>query len=433
MLKTKLAGIKIPSYKNTKNCKPINITPVKYVYLPTKQHIGKPAIPTVKIGEHVLKGQLIAESDGVFSSPVYSSVSGTVLKIEKSILSDGKMCDVLVIESDGKDRIVDDITPPRINSYEDFIDAVHKSGTVGLGGSGFPTAIKLDVKNKEKIDTVIINGAECEPYITSDTMTLVYDFDAIFEGIELIKKFLQVENIFFGIEKHNKAAIKQIKIKSNGYPYVSVKELTPLYPQGGEKIITYNLTGRIVPEGKYPKDVGVVVINCTTVATIAKFIKTGIPLIDKCITVDGSAISKPCNLYVPLGTPVKDILDFCGVKSNPKKIILGGVMMGVTAPDLSMPITKSCNALIVQNEHDAKPMITTSCIRCGKCIYSCPVRLNPVAISKAYKMRDLSAIKATHVNICMECGCCSYVCPTRQPLVEHNKLAKVFLYEGENK
>lgn len=432
MLKTKLAGIKIPNYKNTKNEREKTITPVKCVYIPTKQHIGKAAIPVIKTGDRVLRGQLIAQSDGNFSSPIYSSVSGTVIKTEKSILIDGKKCDVLVIESDGKDETVN-FTPPVINSYEDFIDAVQKSGCVGLGGSGFPTAIKLDVRGKAKIDTIIINGAECEPYITSDTLTMVYDSDAIFEGIELIKRFLNVEKIIFGIEKHNKAALKQIKIKASGYPYVTVKELVPLYPQGGEKIITYNLTGRIVPEGKYPKDVGVVVINCTTVATIAKYIKSGIPLIDKCITVDGTAILNSCNLCVPLGTPIKDILEFCGVKSKPKKITLGGVMMGIAAAETNFPVTKSCNAIIAMNEAEAKPMVTTSCIRCGKCIYSCPINLNPVAISKAYKMRDLSAIKATHVNICMECGCCSYVCPTRQPLVEHNKLAKIMLFEEENK
>ena len=227
---------------------------------------------------------------------------------------------------------------------------------MGLGGSGFPTAVKLDFRDKNKVDTIIINGAECEPYITSDTMTMVYDSDTIFEGIELIKRFLNVKKIIFGIEKHNKAALKQIKIKANGYPYVSVKELIPLYPQGGEKIITYNLTGRIVPEGKYPKDVGVVVINCTTVATIAKYIKSGIPLIDKCITVDGSAVLNPCNLHVPLGTPIKDVLEFCGIKSEPKKITLGGVMMGIAAPETTFPVTKSCNAIIAMDETEAKPM-----------------------------------------------------------------------------
>ena len=432
MFKTKLSGIRIPSYKNTKNERAKKIAPVKHVYIPTKQHIGKAAIPVAKTGDRVLRGQLIAEADGDFSSPIYSSVSGTILKIEKSILSDGKACDVLVIESDGKDENVD-FTPPTLNGYEDFIDAVQKSGCVGLGGSGFPTAVKLDFRDKNKVDTIIINGAECEPYITSDTMTMVYDSDIIFEGIELIKRFLNVKKIIFGIEKHNKAALKQIKIKANGYPYVSVKELIPLYPQGGEKIITYNLTGRIVPEGKYPKDVGVVVINCTTVATIAKYIKSGIPIIDKCITVDGSAVLNPCNLHVPLGTPIKDVLEFCGIKSEPKKITLGGVMMGIAAPETTFPVTKSCNAIIAMDETEAKPMITTSCIRCGKCIYYCPINLNPVAISKSYKMRDISALKATHVNICMECGCCSYVCPTRQPLVEHNKLSKVMLFEEENR
>ena len=433
MLNYKLSGIRIPQHKNTNKARPIIMPPVNQVFIPVKQHIGAAAIPTVKPKDHVLCGQLIAKADGAFSSPVYASVSGIVERIETIVLKDGSLADTIVISSDGEMQMDKSIDPPVINSYDDFISAIYTSGCVGLGGSGFPSHIKLDINNREKIDTLIVNGAECEPYITSDTMTMLYESDYIFEGISLINRFLRIENILFGIEKHNKAALRQIKIKANGYPFVKVKELTPLYPQGGEKIITYNLTGRIVPENKYPKDVGVIVINCTTLASIAKYIKTGIPLINRCVTIDGSAILKPCNLNVPIGTKIKDVLDFCGLKSEPGKILLGGVMMGIAAPDLDTPITKSCNAVIAMTKEEATPKITSNCIRCGKCISACPVRLNPVAISKAYKMRDLSAVKATHVNICMECGCCSYVCPTRQPLVEHNKLAKTFLFEEEKR
>lgn len=431
MKRKMLNGVKLPHKDKGPISPAIRLPSVNMVYLPLLQHIGTPSVATVKQGEYVFVGQTIAEAMGNFSSPIHSSVSGTVKQIETLVRSDGGVSKVIVIESDGRMATFEDIKPKSISDYNDFINAVRDSGVVGLGGAGFPTHIKLDIKDKEKIDTIIINCAECEPFIKSDSLTMLYDTDLLFEGIELIKKFLHVKNIVIGIERNNIECIKKLSEKAKRFPYLKIKTLKPIYPQGGEKVITYNITGKVVPENKFPKDIGVLVINCTTLASISKYIKTGMPLVERTITVTGSAIEKPFNLTVPIGTPIKDIMTFCNMISKPHKILYGGPMMGIALPDTDSPVLKNTNALIFLDEKDSKGEKTTPCIRCGKCISVCPVDLNPVQISKAYKSREFSQIKASMVNVCMECGCCSYICPTRQPLVQHNKLSKAILKEGE--
>ncbi len=432
MIRKKLNGVKL-NHQNKRSIAPaIRLPSVNTVYIPLLQHIGTPSVATVKPNDYVFVGQTIAEATGDFSSPIHSSVSGTVKKIENFVRSDGGVSKVIVIESDGRMATFKNIKPKSISDYNDFINAVRDSGVVGLGGAGFPTHIKLDIKDKEKIDTIIINCAECEPFIKSDSLTMLYDTDSLFEGIELIKKFLHVKNIVIGIERNNIECIKKLSEKAKHFPYLKIKTLKPIYPQGGEKVITYNITGKIVPENKFPKDIGVLVINCTTLSAVAKYIKTGMPLVERTVTVDGSAVAKPCNLTVPIGTAIKDIMDFCNMSSKPHKILYGGPMMGIALPDINSPVLKNTNALIFLDEKDSKAQKTTPCIRCGKCISVCPVNLNPVQISKAYKSRELSEIKASKVNVCMECGCCSYICPTRQPLVQHNKLSKAILKEREN-
>ena len=315
--------------------------------------------------------------------------------------------------------------PPEVNDLPGFLAAVRESGVVGLGGAGFPTAVKLTVKDLSQIEAVIINGAECEPYITSDTRTMLDDADLIMEGVALLQKYLEVKRVVFGIESNKPECVKKFQELTKDREGVEVMALPPLYPQGGEKVLIYNVTGRMVPEGKLPLDVGAIVINCTTLAAIARYIKTGMPLIEKCVTVDGSAVKEPKNVIAPIGTPMKDVFEFCGgFKTEPKKVLYGGPMMGISVPDLEQPILKSTNAILAFDAKDAAPPKETACIKCGRCIAACPLNLMPADIETAFQLKDGAMLEKLRVNICMECGCCSFACPAKRPLVQTNKLAK---------
>ncbi len=396
-------------------------------------HIGAAAKPIVNIGDEVKVGQLVAEAGGFVSSPVYSGVSGKVKKIDDMLMSGGQFVPAITIETDGLQTVSESIAPPRVENLQEFIDAVRRSGVVGLGGAGFPTAVKLTVKDISAIEAVIINGAECEPYITSDTRTMLDDKELVWEGIELLKKYMQVKRIIIGIEDNKPECIstyKKLCVSGGG---VEVKALPAMYPQGGEKVMIFHTIGRIVPEGKLPLDVGAIVINCTTLAAVAKYIKTGMPLVEKCVTVDGSAVKNPKNVIAPIGTPVKDVFDFCGgFKSEPKKVLYGGPMMGLAVPNLDAPILKNTNAILAFNEKDAKLSAETACIKCGRCVSHCPLNLAPTDIETAFKLKKPEDLDVLKVNLCMECGCCAYVCPANRPLVQVNKLAKVMLRDYQN-
>ncbi len=423
-----LHGVRVPHRKNTAGAKPEKMPVPAVVTIPMSMHIGAPAKPVVKTGDEVKVGQLIAEACGFVSSPVYSGVSGKVKKIDDMLMSGGQFIPAITIETDGLQTISESISPLKVNSLQEFLDAVRLSGVVGLGGAGFPTAVKLAVKELSAIEAVIINGAECEPYITSDTRTMLDDRDLVWEGIELLKKYLQVKRIIIGIEDNKPECISTYKKLCASGSGVEVKALPAMYPQGGEKVLIFHTIGRIVPEGKLPLDVGAIVINCTTLAAIAKYIKTGMPLIEKCITVDGSAVKNPKNVIAPIGTPIKDVFDFCGgFKSEPKSVLYGGPMMGLAVPDLDAPILKNTNAILAFDEKDAVLPKETACIKCGRCIAHCPLNLAPTDIETAFKLKKPEDLEVLKVNLCMECGCCAYVCPANRPLVQVNKLAKVML------
>lgn len=429
-----LSGVKIPHYKNTADTHSVIMPAPDTVTIPMIQHIGLPSKPIVKVGDTVKVGQVIAEAGGYVGVPIHSSVSGIVKQFENIQLASGAFVEAIVIASDGEMTPCELISPKNVTNYNEFIAAVRDSGVVGFGGAGFPTAVKLDIKDLSRVDTIIINGAECEPYITSDTRTMLEDADYIVDGLRLLNEFLGVKNIIIGIENNKQKCIKLLKEKTGNLPFVKVKTLKSLYPQGAEKVIIYNSTGRIVPEGKLPIDVGVIVINCATLAAISKYIKTGMPVVSKCITVDGSAIKNPQNVIVPIGTSIAKVVEFCGGYScEPSKILYGGLMMGISVKSDNSPVLKNNNAIIALNEKDSKSHPTTPCIRCGKCISSCPLKLNPVLISKGYKSEDADILKKATANLCMECGCCSYICPTKQPLVQRNKLAKAMLLKAKNK
>ncbi len=436
MFKRKLLGnTKVDHRKNTADMPPVRMDNVKEVLLPVSQHIGAPATPVVKVGDEVKRGQLIATAEGAVSSPIYASISGKVSAIEDYMRSDGRKTPAIRIVSDGLMTEVEGITPPNVTDIDSLIEEARRSGLVGLGGAGFPTAVKLDALRKGIIDTVIINGAECEPYITSDTRTMLDETEWIYRGIALLETHCAgIKKYIFGIEKNKPKCIKAIKETFARNEKVEVKSLPSLYPQGAEKVLIYNTTKRTVPEGKLPADVGVLVINVTSLAIIAKYVSTGMPLVERCVTLDGDAVKEPKNIIAPIGVSVGELIEFGGgLKEKLGKVLFGGPMMGIAACSLSEPITKTTGALTVLSEKVSLAVPETPCIHCGRCVNACPLNLNPTEYSKALDLENkedrIGRLEKYKVMLCMECGCCSYVCPANRPLVQNNRLAKGELRE----
>ena len=404
------------------------------VRIPMAHHIGAPARIAVKPGDEVFVGTVVGEAAGYVSAPVHSSVSGKVVKIEEYLAPTGKKMPAVVILSDGKMTPDPAIKPPSVESHADLVRAVRESGLVGLGGAGFPTAVKIDGAGGGKVDTVVINAAECEPYITSDTRTMLDEAEEVLFGVRLLQKFIEPKSVIIGIEKNKPEAISRMREVFAQEAGVSIKVLPSKYPQGGEKILIYNTTGRIVPEGGLPSDVGVLVMNVTTVAFLAKYLKTGMPLVEKCLTVDGSAVKNPMNVIAPIGTSIADLVEFTGGFSDDVgKVFYGGPMMGIALYDLSLPILKNNNAITALTRRDAEPPRSVACIHCGRCVENCPLGLNPTAFAKAMRVSDeperAKRLLDAKINLCMECGCCSFVCPSKRPLVETNRMAKADVRE----
>ena len=425
-----LGNTRIPHHKNTSAMPPVKMPPPNEVVLPTVQHIGAPATPIVKVGDEVKVGQLIAEASGYVSSNIHASVSGKVTKIESYLTHAGKTVPTIRIQSDGLMTPDESIAPPAISDIDSLITAVRASGIVGLGGAGFPTSVKLDAIKDGRIDTIVINGAECEPYITSDARTMIDSSDLIYKGIELFKKHApDIKKYVFGVENNKPEAIAELNRVFAADDKVTVKVLPSLYPQGAEKVLVYNTTGLTVPEGKIPADIGIVILNVTTLAAIAKYAESGMPLVEKCVTVDGSAVNKPKNVICPIGTSIRDLLAFVdGLSEEPGKVLFGGPMMGIPACSLDEPITKQTNAITVLTEKDAKEKQVTACIHCGRCVSACPLNLVPTEFTKALNIDNIddriAKLEEYSITLCMECGCCSYVCPANRPLIQNNRMAK---------
>ncbi len=420
----------IPHYKKTATLASIDMPVPKSVLLPMIQHIGAPAAPIVQPGDHVKVGQKIAEASGYVSSPIYSPVSGKIEKFEEFLRPDGRKIQAIKITSDGEQEIHETVKPKDIYNIDDLIAAARESGVVGLGGAGFPLAVKLDVLRKDSIDTVILNGAECEPYITSDTRTMIDRADDVREGVELlIKHAPAVKQYIVGIEKNKPEAIKKMRETFKNIPCVTVKALPPRYPQGAEKVLIYNTVRRVVPEGKLPSDVNVLVLNITSMAVLAKYCRTGMPLVRKSITLDGSAVASPKNIKAPIGTSIREIIDFGGgTKGEVGKILLGGPMMGSAMASIDDPIIKTTGAITILSAQDVRLPNETACIHCGRCSEACPHLLKPVLFSNALELPDreekMRALEKNKIMLCVECGSCSFVCPAGRPLVLNNKVAK---------
>lgn len=422
-------GTLLPHLKGTAEAETVIMPPPESVKIPMLQHIGAPAEPVVAVGDKVYVGTLIGKAGGFVSAPVHSSVSGTVSAVAAENVN-GRSVTYVTVKADGEQTPDLSIKPFEVKTREDIAAAAAACGLVGLGGAGFPTGVKLNIKDDTKIDTLIINGAECEPYITSDYRECIENYNDVIEGVYLLKEKLGVEKVIICIESNKEKAITKLYTiasdKRDTDDTVKLMKLPTSYPQGAEKVIIYSATGRKVPLGKLPSDVGCIVMNITSVAALYRFITTGMPLVSKRITVDGTAVKEPKNVRVPIGTSIKDVLEFAGgVSDTAAEIMMGGPMMGIDVCSTDAVIEKRNNAIIVMEERTAPD--TTPCIHCDRCAGACPMRLYPANVEAALDSKLYDRLENLNVNYCMECGSCAFVCPAHRPLTQSMRLAKAEL------
>lgn len=423
----KLNGVRLFHYKNSKDAATVDLPLPPTVTIPLLQHMGVGCSPVVAVGDVVKAGQLIGDSDAAFSVPVHSSVAGTVTAITDYVASTGKVEKQVTIEVAEVQETVEG-GPVTVTDQASLVAAARAAGLAGLGGAGFPTHVKLAYKDIDRVDALVINGAECEPYITSDYREMMECPDDIIGGVEIVKRCLGIKNAYIGIEDNKPDAIALLNSRLAGKEGIRVEALPSLYPQGAEKVLIYNTTGRIIEEGEIPADKGVIVMNITTIANLCRYVRTGIPLTHKRVTIDGNYVKNPMNVRVPLGTSIAYLLEFAGVPMEPaRKVLMGGPMMGVAVYQLDTPIIKNNNAILLLDEQEAVAPKTTACIRCGRCIDACPMNLMPAALEKAYDRGDEERLKKLKVNLCINCGCCTFVCPAKRHLAQKNQLAKALL------
>lgn len=421
-------GIHAPHFKKLTEKKPIEVAKEpQYVVIPMQMHIGAPCEPIVKVNDYVKMGQKIGEAKAFVATPIHSSVSGTVKKIAEVATPLGKSM-AIHIESDGQNELDESIksrgTVESLTAQE-LKEIVKDSGITGMGGASFPTHVKLSPPEGKKIDVVILNGAECEPYLTADHRLMLESPEKVVEGLRIIMKILDVNEGHIAIESNKLDAVAKIEEYASKYSNIHIGVLKPKYPQGDEKRIINAVTGRIVPAGGLPMDAGAVVDNVGTAAAIADAVLLGMPLFQRITTVTGNAVKEPKNLLVKIGTPFKDIIEQCGgMTEDIGKLIMGGPMMGLSQYTDDIPVIKGTSGLLLLNKKEAEVPEMEACIRCGKCVDACPVHLQPLFLSQFAMKNLVDMAEEYHAADCIECGSCSYICPAKRPLVESIRLMK---------
>ena len=391
---------------------------------PLSQHIGAPAKAIVEKGRRVLEGECIAEAGGFVSAPVYASVSGTVKGIEKRRTATGDMVDCIVVENDGAYEKAAPITdkPYEEMSREEVIGAIAKAGIVGMGGAGFPTHVKLSPKEPEKIDTIIVNCAECEPYLTSDYRKMLEEPERLIGGLEVILSLFPKARGFLAVEDNKPDCISLLKEKATGKDRVEVVALKTKYPQGSERQLIRAVTKREINSGMLPADAGCIVNNVDTVIAVNNAVREGEPLIHRIVTVTGDAVADPRNFRVRTGTNYRELVEAAGgFKTEAKKIISGGPMMGFALFDLDIPVTKTSSALLCMSEDEVAKWEPSACINCGRCVEACPSRLIPSRLADHASHSNEEEFLRMNGMECVECGSCSYVCPAKRQLVQSIK------------
>lgn len=420
----RLNGLRLHHRKNTENSQTEEFPLPAKVKIPLSMTMGAPCMPLVKAGDIVKVGQKIGDSDAAFSVPVHSSVSGTVTAISDYRTASGAVCKAIEIETDGQQTVSDEVKPPVVTDRSDFIKAVRESGVCGLGGAGFPTHIKLAPKTP--VDILVVNAAECEPYITADYREMIENANDVIGGIKLVQSQLGIKSVKLAIEANKPKAIKNFTKMAENDDSIDIVTLPSKYPQGAEKVIIYNSTGRIVKEGQLPSDTGVLVMNVSTIAFLYRYMQSGMPFVKRRLTVDGNAVGSPRNISTVIGTSFREILEYCGTDMDSvKKMISGGPMMGMSVPEADMPVVKTSSAILAFDHYDQRK--TSACIRCGRCVKVCPVGLMPADIDRAYKIKNIEELKSLKVTLCMNCGSCTYICPANRKLAETNQLAKTLI------
>lgn len=418
-------GVNPPHKKNTAERETVRMPCPDKTVLAMNQHLGVPCEPVVKIGDSVAVGQIVGDSQAYLSAPIHATISGRVSSITELEFPNGTTSKAVVIESDGEMREYGGIRRPDIRNKEDFLLAIRQSGLVGLGGAGFPAHVKMNPPEGKEIDTLIVNAAECEPFITVDYRECVEHPEDVLDGIRVIKETLEIPKVIIAVEDNKPEAIDILTKIAATDKEVFVMKLKSKYPQGAEKALIYASTGRRVPMGGLPMDVGCLVMNVSSVSFVARYVRAGRPLTSRTLTIDGTAILSPKNIRAPLGTYISDIIEFAGgYKRPPKKLLMGGPMMGIALSDDKFPILKNNNAILAFDKDVTKPQKYRACIRCGRCAYVCPMGLIPAAIEAYERTKDIDQLNKLEVTGCMECGSCAFICPSGRPLAQTMRAAK---------
>lgn len=422
----KRGGVHPPEHKELAEHKAIETLAVPgLLYVPVSQHIGAPASLRVAAGDELLKGQVVAEASGYVSTNIHSPVSGKVKSIEKIQDLLGKKVDHVVIENDHAERWVGGLNIKRdwqSFSVEELLNIVVASGIVGMGGATFPTHVKLKPPVDKKIDTLVINGVECEPYLTCDYRLMLERVEGLKEGVKIVQKILGVKRVIFGIESNKQDAFERVDSAFRDDPEVEVVVLRVKYPQGAEKQLIDSVLGREVPPGKLPLDVGVVVQNVATCFAVYEAVALNKPLIERIVTVTGDGVQKPANYLVRIGTPVSFLLEASGVNKKVSKLVSGGPMMGIAFFNADLPVLKGTSGVLAFTK--VPNFMPGPCIRCGRCVEVCPLGGVASEIARAVEAGSQGEYEHLHVLDCMECGSCTFVCPARRPLVQYVKQAK---------